>query len=109
MSIFQNKLVEVRLKQAFFQPAKQALSAALGNGLAVGPRQQVAQSRGEWRLALPSRAQKCFLASGEQYSNLRGSLVGINNINDLLVGSAIRLTGSLSADSKGHELPFVSS
>ena len=31
-----------------------------------------------------------------------------SNINDLLVGSAITLTGSLSADSKGDEIPFVS-
>ena len=31
-----------------------------------------------------------------------------SNINDLLVGSAISLTGSLSVDSKGDEIPFLS-
>ena len=44
-----------------------------------------------------------------QYSHLPRPRVGINNINDVLVRSAITLTGSLSADSEGDELPFLSS
>ena len=40
------------IKESFLSACKQALLAAL---------EHMAQSRGEWKLALPSRAQKCFL------------------------------------------------
>ena len=50
------------------------------------------------RKAFPSREQKSHLCRPGAGSN----------INDVLVGSAITLTGSLSADSKGDEIPFVS-
>lgn len=63
--------------------------------LEVGPCQQKGGSQGEWKRDLPSRATNISSGTG-------------NNINDLLVVSAITLTGSLSADSKGDELSFVS-
>ena len=48
-----------------------------GKVLEVGPSQHKAQSRGEWKRDLPSRAKKTF-PSREQYSHLRRPGTGSN-------------------------------
>ena len=72
-----------------------SLGSLQGKVLQVGPSQHRGKSQGEWKWDLPSRTKNISPGAG-------------NNLNDLLVVSAIILTGSLSADSKGDAIPFVS-
>ena len=69
-----------------------SLGSLQGKVLEVGLSQH---KSGEWKRDLPSRAKNISPGAG-------------SNLNDLLVVSAIILTGSLSADSKGDAIPFVS-
>jgi len=68
-----------------------SLGSLQGKVLEVGPSQHKGRSQGD----LPSRAKNISSGAGSK-------------INDLLVVSAITLTWSLSADSKGDAIPFVS-
>jgi len=63
--------------------------------LEVGPSQQKGRSQGEWKRDLPSRPKNISPGTG-------------SDLNDLLVLSAITLTGSFSAYLKGDAIPFVS-
>ena len=56
------------------------------------------------RFAFPR--EKHFLPASNKATQLCRPGAG-SNINDVLVGWAITLTGSLSADSKGDKIPFV--
>ena len=66
----------------------------------------IRRSRGENGNGTCPSARKIF-PSRQQYSHVRRPGAD-SNINSLLVGSPITLTKSLSADSKGDEIPFVS-
>ena len=72
-----------------------SLGSLQGKVSEVGPSQHRGKSQGEWKRDLPSRGKNISPGAG-------------SNLNDLLVVSAIILTGSLSADSKGDAIPFVS-